>query len=59
MSPGFMDPYKRAKTVRIGKWRWPPPMDADISDTSFMEFKMRKNSRKMSRPTDSKVLCKL
>lgn len=21
----FMDPYGRAKTVRIGKWRWPPP----------------------------------
>ncbi|KAJ8956705.1 hypothetical protein NQ318_014060 [Aromia moschata] len=23
----FMDPYGRAKTVRIGKWRWPPPKD--------------------------------
>lgn len=22
---GFLDPYGRAKTVRIGKWRWPPP----------------------------------
>lgn len=24
----FMDPYGRAKTVRIGKWRWPPPKDS-------------------------------
>ena len=22
-----MDPYTRARTVRIGKWRWPPPKD--------------------------------
>ncbi|XP_046586212.1 unconventional myosin-XV isoform X1 [Neodiprion lecontei] len=39
----FLDPYGRAKTVRIGKWRWPPPSDAteaQIQD-SFIEFKMR------------------
>lgn len=26
----FMDPYGRAKTVRIGKWRWPPPNDGKL-----------------------------
>ncbi|KAK3884845.1 hypothetical protein Pcinc_010904, partial [Petrolisthes cinctipes] len=26
---GFLDPYQRAKTVRIGKWRWPPPKGQD------------------------------
>lgn len=26
----FMDPYGRAKTVRIGKWRWPPPKDGKL-----------------------------
>ncbi|KAK2585066.1 hypothetical protein KPH14_008582 [Odynerus spinipes] len=39
----FLDPYGRAKTVRIGKWRWPPPSDSNEnqSQDSFIEFKMR------------------
>jgi hypothetical protein len=27
----FMDPYGRAKTVRIGKWRWPPKEGDEFS----------------------------
>lgn len=45
----FLDPYGRAKTVRIGKWRWPPPQDAvgiNESDENFMHFKMRQHQRK-------------
>lgn len=45
----FLDPYGRAKTVRIGKWRWPPPQDAlglTETDENFMHFKMRQNQRK-------------
>lgn len=44
----FLDPYGRAKTVRIGKWRWPPPQDSILneSDENFMHFKMRQNQRK-------------
>ena len=49
----LLDQYKRDSTVRIGKWRWPPPkeeasQDADgrtaQDDTTegFLEFKMRK-----------------
>lgn len=41
----FLDPYGRAKTVRIGKWRWPPLSDsteAQIQD-SFTEFKLRQH----------------
>ncbi|GLH06473.1 Unconventional myosin IC [Gryllus bimaculatus] len=43
----FLDPYGRAKTVRIGKWRWPPPK-AETEDTSdsFLQFKMRQQQRK-------------
>lgn len=41
----FMDPYGRAKTVRIGKWRWPPP-NAELTHEEFMAFKMRQNQRK-------------
>lgn len=52
VSPGhgkdaaFPDVYSRAKTVRIGKWRWPPPRD-DTETTaapapSFFEFKLMK-----------------
>ncbi|XP_016845570.1 unconventional myosin-XV isoform X2 [Nasonia vitripennis] len=39
----FIDPYGRAKTVRIGKWRWPPPSDSNEAQNqdSFIEFKMR------------------
>ncbi|XP_037913894.1 unconventional myosin-XV isoform X1 [Hermetia illucens] len=44
----FLDPYGRAKTVRIGKWRWPPPQDAQQNETEedFLHFKMRQNQRK-------------
>ena len=54
-----MDPYTRARTVRIGKWRWPPPKEemdaaagneggADVGE-GFFEFKMRKmQERKLS-----------
>ncbi|ODM97208.1 Unconventional myosin-XV [Orchesella cincta] len=36
----FIDPYGRAKTVRIGKWRWPPKYDDDCPD-EFSAFKQR------------------
>lgn len=43
----FLDPYGRAKTVRIGKWVWPPKDSIQAaSDENFMEFKMRQNQRK-------------
>ncbi|KAI8125546.1 Unconventional myosin-XV [Lucilia cuprina] len=44
----FLDPYGRAKTVRIGKWRWPPPQDGPQFETEedFFAFKMRQNQRK-------------
>ncbi|XP_067635341.1 unconventional myosin-XV [Eurosta solidaginis] len=44
----FLDPYGRAKTVRIGKWRWPPPQDAPQFETEedFFAFKMRHSQRK-------------
>ncbi|RVE40219.1 hypothetical protein evm_015131, partial [Chilo suppressalis] len=44
----FMDPYGRAKTVRIGKWRWPPPKDAIGQDPNqdFTKFKMRQIQRR-------------
>lgn len=43
----FLDPYGRAKTVRIGKWVWPPKDIAQVpNDENFMEFKMRQNQRK-------------
>lgn len=48
----FLDPYGRAKTVRIGKWRWPPPSDSNETQNqdSFTEFKMRQhqNQRKIT-----------
>ena len=44
----FMDPYGRAKTVRIGKWRWPPPKDDNSQDTSFRQFKLKNQQRKHS-----------
>ncbi|XP_043471659.1 unconventional myosin-XV [Leptopilina heterotoma] len=41
----FLDPYGRAKTVRIGKWRWPPLNDSNDGQNqdSFIEFKMRQH----------------
>ena len=48
-SGGPMDAYTRARTVRIGKWRWPPPKeDGDGVAEGFFEFKMRK----MKQPND-------
>jgi myosin-15 len=45
----FLDPYGRAKTVRIGKWRWPPPHSEQIDNAEdFISFKMRQNQRKMT-----------
>lgn len=46
----FLDPYGRAKTVRIGKWRWPPPKDGlqPQTEEDFMKFKMRQHQRKNS-----------
>lgn len=46
----FMDPYGRAKTVRIGKWRWPPPKEGNSPEVGedFMQFKMRQNQRKVT-----------
>lgn len=41
-----LDAYGRAKTVRIGKWRWPPAKeDMDGATEGFFEFKMRKNMK--------------
>ena len=46
-----MDPFGRAKTVRIGKWRWPPARsDGEPVNNvtgSFLEFKMHKQMKKV------------
>lgn len=46
----FLDPYGRAKTVRIGKWRWPPPKDGNNSENGedFLQFKLRQSQRKIT-----------
>lgn len=36
----------RAKTVRIGKWVWPPKDYIPGTEENFMAFKMRQNQRK-------------
>ncbi|XP_062707917.1 unconventional myosin-XV [Aedes albopictus] len=48
----FLDPYGRAKTVRIGKWRWPPPQDgsAGESEENFMHFKMTRQTNRKTTP---------
>ncbi|XP_060523322.1 unconventional myosin-XV [Cylas formicarius] len=53
----FMDPYGRAKTVRIGKWRWPPPKDGSSNENGedFMHFKMRQHQRKVT-PTSKEAV---
>lgn len=51
---GFMDPYQRAKTVRIGKWRWPPPKGEEDPNDSFLQFKIRQQSRKTSKQSDGR-----
>ncbi|KAL1494091.1 hypothetical protein ABEB36_009744 [Hypothenemus hampei] len=51
----FMDPYGRAKTVRIGKWRWPPPKDENSNhdnEEDFIQFKMRQKERKLTPSKD-------
>ncbi|XP_065559306.1 unconventional myosin-XV-like isoform X1 [Artemia franciscana] len=43
----FLDQFGRAKTVRIGKWRWPPEKDdGDESAANFLEFKLQKQAQK-------------
>ncbi|VEN63077.1 unnamed protein product [Callosobruchus maculatus] len=53
----FMDPYGRAKTVRIGKWRWPPPKDGNTQENGedFMHFKMRQHQRKVTPNKDQSL----
>uniref|UniRef100_A0A182K4S7 Myosin motor domain-containing protein n=1 Tax=Anopheles christyi TaxID=43041 RepID=A0A182K4S7_9DIPT len=50
----FLDPYGRAKTVRIGKWRWPPPQGVTGSTTeteeTFIQFKMTRQSNRKTTP---------
>lgn len=55
---GFMDPYGRAKTVRIGKWRWPPPKDAAGQEQpqDFTKFKMRQIQRRITPQAQSTPL---
>jgi myosin XV len=45
----FMDPYGRAKTVRIGKWRWPPPDNIENAE-DFIAFKLRQNHQRKTTP---------
>ncbi|XP_061508752.1 unconventional myosin-XV isoform X2 [Anopheles gambiae] len=49
----FLDPYGRAKTVRIGKWRWPPPQGVTAStetEETFIQFKMTRQSNRKTTP---------
>uniref|UniRef100_A0A182SEN8 Myosin motor domain-containing protein n=1 Tax=Anopheles maculatus TaxID=74869 RepID=A0A182SEN8_9DIPT len=49
----FLDPYGRAKTVRIGKWRWPPPQGVQAStetEENFIQFKMTRQSNRKTTP---------
>ena len=50
----FMDPYGRAKTVRIGKWRWPPlnsvNATGETSEEDFLQFKMMRHNQKVKSP---------
>uniref|UniRef100_A0A182IQZ5 Myosin motor domain-containing protein n=1 Tax=Anopheles atroparvus TaxID=41427 RepID=A0A182IQZ5_ANOAO len=49
----FLDPYGRAKTVRIGKWRWPPPQGVTAStetEENFIQFKMTRQSNRKTTP---------
>lgn len=53
----FLDPYGRAKTVRIGKWRWPPPKGDNeaLSGDTFLQFKLRQHHRKTT-PQQGNIL---
>ncbi|KAG1658544.1 putative ATP-dependent RNA helicase DDX5 [Nymphon striatum] len=43
------DIYGREKTIRIGKWRWPPPRgDGNDPNSSFFAFKMQKQQEKQT-----------
>ncbi|XP_050093030.1 unconventional myosin-XV [Anopheles aquasalis] len=49
----FLDPYGRAKTVRIGKWRWPPPQGVTATtetEETFIQFKMTRQSNRKTTP---------
>uniref|UniRef100_A0A182QI00 Myosin motor domain-containing protein n=1 Tax=Anopheles farauti TaxID=69004 RepID=A0A182QI00_9DIPT len=49
----FLDPYGRAKTVRIGKWRWPPPQGTPANieiEENFIQFKMTRQSNRKTTP---------
>lgn len=48
----FLDPYGRAKTVRIGKWRWPPPKDGTNVENGedFIHFKLRQSQQRKVTP---------
>ena len=48
-SPSMVDVYGRVKTIRIGKWRWPPPKGTEEGSQSFLEFKMKQQQRKFSK----------
>lgn len=50
ISPGT-DVFGRAKTVRIGKWRWPPPSE-DQTENNFIEFKRKKQIEKQDKVTN-------
>lgn len=54
----FLDPYGRAKTVRIGKWRWPPPKDSATNENGedFIHFKMRQQNRKVTPSKEQQVI---
>ncbi|RWS08858.1 Unconventional myosin-XV-like protein, partial [Dinothrombium tinctorium] len=49
----------KAKTVRIGKWRWPPPREGANSNSanSFLEFKMKKQQEKTDKNGDFDNKC--
>lgn len=48
ISPGT-DVFGRAKTVRIGKWRWPPPSEGTGQTDNFIEFKRKKQIEKQDK----------
>lgn len=46
----FVDPYGRAKTVRIGKWRWPP-----APEDNFTEMKKGSDGKSNGTPEEAPV----
>ena len=53
----YLDVFGRAKTVRIGKWRWPPPREdsEENGGSSFLEFKMKKHTGKHDAKEDGEM----